>query len=337
LLNDNTTYYWRVNASNGGSVSPWSSVWNFKTKQSGTGWIQINTGTNSTLLSSYFINSNTGFITGELPYVILKTINGGNTWVTTSFTDFVPTSIFFVNAYTGFTGGFSGSSMIYKTTDCGQTWNGPYYPGTASINCLYFVDANTGFYSGFPYNNQSGFIGKTTNGGSDWFISANLPANCGILSLFFVNSNLGFAVGNVGVTSTGAILKTVDGGCSWSVTTFPNTGQFSSVFFTSNNVGFAICGGIYKTLDGGNSWNVVQLNCGQPYKVFFSDVNTGYASGIDGNRSIVLKTTNGGFDWDMQPLSNVNCWFSSVYFISPNTGFVTGKNGLVYKTTTGGQ
>ena len=63
--------------------------------------------------------------------------------------------------------------------------------------------------------------------------------------------------------------------------------------------------------------------------VHFTDSETGYAVG-DG----IFKTTNGGTDWWEQD-GKVGGGYS-VYFPVSDTGYIVGGNGLILKTTTGG-
>src|SRR5438552_6393544 len=49
-----------------------------KTIDGGALWIPKISGTNNNLCSVFFINANTGYAVGD--YIILKTVNGGNSW-----------------------------------------------------------------------------------------------------------------------------------------------------------------------------------------------------------------------------------------------------------------
>ena len=62
------------------------------------------------------------------------------------------------------------------------------------------------------------------------------------------------------------------------------------------------------------------------------DDNTGY---IVGGNSTILKTTNGGTNWSLMPVTP-NFVFNSVKCINANTVWVTGNNGVLLTTTNSG-
>jgi photosystem II stability/assembly factor-like uncharacterized protein len=61
--------------------------------------------------------------------------------------------------------------------------------------------------------------------------------------------------------------------------------------------------------------------------VFFIDENTGWVCGF----GVVLKTTNGGANWNSYALSS--SYFNSITFTGGGTGWICGDNGKLYKTT----
>ena len=76
--------------------------------------------------------------------------------------------------------------------------------------------------------------------------------------------------------------------------------------------------------------------------ITFTDSLTGYAvTGVDaGNSSYIIKTTNGGDNWDINLTDSTGRNFTKVKFLDNNTGFA-GTNyatggGRLYKTTNGG-
>ncbi|MDH3268545.1 MAG: YCF48-related protein, partial [Ignavibacteria bacterium] len=68
------------------------------------------------------------------------------------------------------------------------------------------------------------------------------------------------------------------------------------------------------------------------YSVYFTDANTGFAVGESGK---IIKTTNGGMNWDSQ-ISGTSDRLSSIFFYESNTGWIVGNNGTILKTTDGG-
>ena len=95
--------------------------------------------------------------------IVLKTTNGGSSWITL-FTSYSHPTLFdvdFVNADTGWTVGRYGT--ILKTTDGGYNWIDQQIDGTwwSSVS---FLNGDIGWVSCV----SNGTLMKTTNGGSSW-------------------------------------------------------------------------------------------------------------------------------------------------------------------------
>ncbi len=129
---------------------------------------------------------------------------------------------------------------------------------------------------------------------------------------------------------------------------YPQGNNLSSGCIFNNNNIIAV---------GGAGTIVVTTNCGINWKitnniydmkqslnsVFFVDSLTGWACGgtdyyLTG-LSKILKTTDGGLNWNVQ-LSGSNLGFNSIYFINKNIGWAVGNinlfSGNIFKTTNGG-
>lgn len=155
-----------------------------------------------------------------------------------------------------------------------------------------------------------------------------------LADVFFIHNSTGFACGDSG------ILKTTDGGNSW-VNVFSGAGLIKLHFPTASTgyVSSMANAGLFKTTDGGNTWNDISLNLsnGSGGGIWFTSADTGfYAIGNFSNSSKILKTSNGGISWDTVFADTTSYWISYFYFADANTGYATGNNGYVYKTTDGG-
>jgi len=89
-----------------------------KTTNGGLNWFQQLCGINTGLLSVYFLNSFTGWASGNYGKIV-KTTNGGNNWSLFQTNDILDDfwSICFTDSLTGWAGGDWGK--IYKTTNGG--------------------------------------------------------------------------------------------------------------------------------------------------------------------------------------------------------------------------
>ncbi len=116
---------------------------------------------NQMILDISLPESNIGYFTDNAGYV-LKTTDNGLNWDVDTLSNPL-TSIFFLNAYTGWvTASVGGNDTIsfYKTTNSGINWYVQNNSHTGYINKLHFLNENTGI--GISY---FGRIFKTSNGG----------------------------------------------------------------------------------------------------------------------------------------------------------------------------
>jgi len=149
----------------------------------------------------------------------------------------------------------------------------------------------------------------------------------------FLNNKTGWVVG-VG----GTIRKTTNGGINWFVIVHPvGTKLLSSIHLVDSNYVYVVGDfeTIIKTSDGGNSWEIIRngpIGKGSSYEgLFFINKDTGW---ICGNSQYILRTSNGGLDFD----STFLFWgiLSDIYFKNQNTGVMSGWAGGVFKTTNSG-
>ena len=92
---------------------------------------------------------------------------------------------------------------------------------------------------------------------------------------------------------------------------------------------FIICSGFSQS---GWTWLNPYPTANNIYCIRFVNAQTGYAACEAGT---VLKTTNGGLNWNVTMLNNSSNLYA-VHFVNSNTGMVAGEYGAAYKTTNGG-
>jgi len=323
------------------------------------GWTTLTSpDTNAILNSVYFIDSITGYAVGEnsTSVVFFQTTNGGSTWTetlpisTTPGPNSILNSVYFIDSGTGYAVG--GGGLLLKTTDGGATWanllnfsdTDNYYLYLYSV---YFTDSVTGFAVGHNMLLGNAVVLKTTNGGSNW-TSQSVGGITGYLnSVYFTDSMTGYAVG---YNDNGIIQKTINGSATWTnpigQISIPDSSILSlnSVYFTDSDTGYAVgvvddslAGLIVNTTNGGISWTALNVGSQGLNSVYFTNSTTGYAvGGYSDNGGIILKTINGGSTWTEQT-SGTTQGLNSVYFTDSITGYAVGWNGVILKTTTGGE
>ena len=266
---------------------------------------EYHTGTDNQLWSVFFVNEDTGYVSGGSRYVgadILQTIDGGKTWTeqdasTIGFTAF---DITFLNKDVGFA--TAHINKLVKTTNGGEDW---------SLIQLGFLDNNN--LSEPPEGVQM-----------DW-----MP----LRKIHFVNDSTGYIVGGLGYIR-GFVFRTTDSGQTWLYHFFER--EFRDVYFTDEQTGY-MCGygAVYKTTNGGDAWFPLDIKGDFFIALHFPTPSSGYAVG---NSGMIIKTINQGHSWTTlrkAAPATKRIEFEDVYFKDELTGYAVGKN-TVMKTVDGG-
>jgi len=134
-----------------------------------------------------------------------------------------------------------------------------------------------------------------------------------------------------------SISKTSDGGQSWEVQYYKLQERWVDIFMLDENYGWAVSGPglIVATSNGGQ--NCIEQN--NPTilgltSIDFKDSLTGITVG---NFASLLKTTNGGSNWQNNTQFVTGERLFGIYFINENQGWIAGDNGTILITTNGGQ
>ncbi|MBI4714093.1 hypothetical protein HY771_02830 [Candidatus Uhrbacteria bacterium] len=260
-------------------------------------WVTQTSGTTASLNSLDMYNSSFGIAVGDSGK-ILKTTNGGQTWVSKSSltTNFHDVSI--VNSTIAWVVGDSGK--ILKTVDGGETWTNVESGVTTALRSIEFVTAETGFIVG-----SSGTVLHTFDSGTNWIKDEGLTTQ----SLLGVSGgkdsfNLikAWAVG-----ANGTILRFSTMG-GWTVQNSGTTNLLQDVYvkhgtygseawIAANGVGANGAPGFLKTTNSGVAWSVVTqsiADSGGMTSVKMSSNGIGLATLTTGK---ILKSTDGGTTW----------------------------------------
>jgi photosystem II stability/assembly factor-like uncharacterized protein len=213
-----------------------------------------------------FILAEDGFGTGK----ILKSTNGGTSWINFTNGNIDPIDMNFPTKLVGY---ILTSTYQYKTTDGGQFWSNMSFPSSSFEPFLIsFANKDTGYVRDFDSE-----LYQTLNGGNSW-TQVFSPVG-GAREIRFKSGTNGYAV-----DGGGSIYTTTDGGMAWN-TAFASS---SSTEFqlraidVYNQTGLAVGDlSIVVSKNNGQSWEYRRTDVGITPQVTFTDVHmTSDASGI---------------------------------------------------------
>ncbi len=308
-----------------------------KSTDGGKSWRNIpNNYGKGILRSIQFVNDSTGYITGDSS--ILKTEDQGENWYPLSFPvdphfGTAYKNLFFFNKDRGFFVGTYGH--LLSTNDGGKTVHDTTL-GSNHLTSIDFIDDSTGLIAGSE-------IYKTTNGGKSWrkINIDNLglrPYGPTFNKIKFITDSFVVAAGSPGMFAISS-----DGGETWTASSLNgNIGKVADFyFFDANNGVIAGDGKIFYTHDGGKTFSFdvnypqsidkttyVSLNADPSGKKLFA------SDGYNGRE--IMSTADKGNTWTAESSNGVMSYYDTD-FINDSTGYISGENVSLYKTTDYGE
>lgn len=206
--------------------------------------------------------------------------NNGTTWVEVDLPgsandDFLPWngSLFALDLYHVWAGTDDG--LIYFSDDGGVTWEQQSSTSAAAINSVRFIDKNYGIFVG-----AGNMVYSTEDGGDHWTNIGGPAAEAGIAAMAcdIIDSNfwwVGYADGN--------LYYTMDGGTNWYERVFAITGA--------------------ATIDRINDIKFIDDQVGY--------MATLYTDGAAAKYGALMRTFDGGFNWEAYRTSDVTTDFDT--------------------------
>jgi photosystem II stability/assembly factor-like uncharacterized protein len=266
----------------------------------------------------YFDNASTAYILGSKSY---KSTDSGLTWLEDPSLPSQQRAMTSTNAglYTA-----GPNYSIYRSVDGGLTWSNVYYlqSGSGLLDRFYFVTPTLGY----AYGNRANLTLMTTDGGLTW---APVPWGLGAANgIHFYSDQVAVYVG------TGRIYRTVNGGANWSQIE-RSKWLFAGAAFTGNRgVVVGSNGTLYSTTDQGATW------------VQATGISTEHFRGVQSHAStasFVVYTDSGnmlksvdGSSWS-KLASPVGGEINALRYYNDSLGLAVGNQGIILRTTTGGQ
>lgn len=252
----------------------------------------------SSFSNVFFLTEEIGFVSGGLGR-IHKTIDGGQTWTaqTTGTTNTIR-DVYFIDENKGFACGDSG--IFLQTLDGGTTWTQSTLPTENNwpLNKILFINANQGIVVGV-----GGQIFRTNNGGTTW-TAATSGTLMQINDIKFHNGKY------VAVCNYGVVLQSTNLGVTWSNYEIDYWKHLNSVAISNTTIYIGSEGKIFQSIDNGATWttHLFGVNLSDLNAASFADENYGLVvgKGISGSSTytnILLRTTNGGLNWEQKGAS----------------------------------
>jgi photosystem II stability/assembly factor-like uncharacterized protein len=206
-------------------------------------------------------------------------------------------------------------------------------PVNKQISDIYFVDTLNGWaVASNPYSQDSAYILKTTNGGTNWMINIFMTHN--LFAIKFIDLYTGYACGGWGI---GKLYKTTNGGNNWNII-LNNGSIFTDLWFINKDTGWVADNGpvpfgigLLKTTNGGINWTQQLSNAYMPEKLFFLNKDTGWVVSQGGE---LYRTNNSGNTFN-QIYDFGSTVIYNLYFTTIDTGWII-KFHEILKTVNGG-
>lgn len=344
-----------------------------KTTDGGGNWESIDMdsyGFNLNFVKVHFVDENIGYLLEE-DGLVIKTIDGGASWskVGSAPTDYA-VSMKFIDKNIGYIVGGWTMSTFYRTMNGGLTWQAVSRDHGGSISGIalnktgnkgVIVGSGTGYGSSSESGRVISYFNESDN---RWKAACNLNGSLDFWRVAFCDDKTGYLFGGY-YQSTGVIYKTNDRGITWNPLPFHPRRNIYNSFIINKDTVYVCADSLYKTTDGGEHWTALSDKTGKLYirnntgwmlnspGIYRTDsygrnweqvlttnsfltnfcfIDTiGYAVGYN----CVYKSTDSGKTWSSYNGLPEN-YYQSVYFLNKDTGFVGGKDGLLFKTGNGG-
>jgi len=225
--------------------------------------------------------------------------------------------------------GAAGS--ISKSLDGGSSWQRVSKGLIENIYQLGFFNSLDGF--GITNNWTDGDLIRTTDGGYNWSFDT-LVENGSFYRMYIQGSSCFL------LNDSSQLMKTTNSGIEWDLMDVPDiTSYYYDMKFVNDNTGY-LCGNdgfLVKTVDGGHTWIDKSLDDDYSLRsMFLLDENYGWI--LDNETRIILRTSDGGDNWNFAFLGDVYYFQpTSVFFIDENEGFATTREGVIFKSINSGE
>ncbi len=230
------------------------------------------------------------------------------------------------DAYGG-TGWMVGAGGTLLITD-GVSYNQRSDLGDG-LRAVYTTDRDHAWIVGS--SSCGGTIFHTSDRGLSW-VEQWCDSTLGPTEIFMLTNEIGWATAWGGWWFNAAVLRTTDGGTTWTTQMLDSTTSLYNLSFVNENLGWVAGDGfLARTTDGGETWETLDNPTYGVRDLFFMDSLNGCLLDI----LRIYMTHDGGQTW--QQTEYARTWINHVEFAGTQLGLVSGNDGLMLRTTDGGE
>ncbi|MGB9695977.1 MAG: YCF48-related protein [Ignavibacteria bacterium] len=339
---------WFFNQNTGIVVGSLGSI--FRTTNGGITFDSTNNPapTNAVITGVWFINNTTGYvISGTTNYRLMKTTDGGITWIANYGSAPPYSNPYHIRA-------FNENKLLVLnqlgdvciSTNGGFLWNTHPIGSQVNFYKTYFIDTNTGYACG-----DWGRCRYTTDGGYNWINMSGVLFDRSIhFSDIKVRSNAVYLVG-----TSNYVWRSTNLGITWDSLEFispsalqPWSNSYYGLDFLSTADTMVVVGSkgsIHRVLPSSKQMLSQYLKIGSLRDIWV-ETPTGTVIAVGSPSSVsstvvthdqIMHSTNGGINWTIvSPSPSSVADFYSIDMVNNNTGYICGTKSAVYKTTNGG-
>lgn len=294
----------------------------------GKTWASVYTGRRAVgaqTLNPWFFDARKGLVVdanGQLN----DTKDGGQTWTARTSRFAAGSRMEFVSATAGWllNGGpdaqGGGDQLLYKTTDAGLTWAAS--PSAQTLQDFHFHAADLAW----ARSSSGGWL-LSQDGGQSW-AALSVPAEARTLHCY---SALHLVVAG----RDGLISVSKDGGKTWKPSSSGTTGWLNRLRASDANTLWALSADKpLRSTDRGETWARIDMEgVYGPVDLQFADAKNGWAVGPFGS---VWSTHDGGLTWRTQDSGAPKAQLQRIDVVDAKTLWISGSNGELLSTATGG-
>jgi photosystem II stability/assembly factor-like uncharacterized protein len=259
-------------------------------------WAKHPTSTTDDFHRGFFLNDANGWLLTHATGLILRTADGGKSWLTQARLEAgYLESIFFADKTHGWICGDKG--RIYRTEDGGKVWQqvGANRPELV-FSGVHFFNRKRGMLVGMNIQARQSLLFESSDGGRSWQDSSTKVSGTGLSgAITFINKTVGFIAG------FNTLWRTADGGQSWQPFSLGQGTVIRDITFINGSTGFAVGhkGLLLTTTDQGQHWQRADNFADALLRsVVFTNKNSALIAGDrDSNGNSLWQTNDGGKTW----------------------------------------